>query len=142
RDFADVQQANPLTDADPLDYRLVEYEHDMASVYAASDLVVCRSGATSVAELATTGTPSILVPLPGAPGDHQTANAQALVECGGAQLIADAELDGARFVEAVDALLVQPARLEAMAAGAMSIARPDAASAVADLVVAHAAEAS
>ena len=58
------------------------YEERMAAVYAAADLVVCRAGAMTVAELAVAGVPAVLVPLPGAPGDHQTANARVLERAG------------------------------------------------------------
>lgn len=115
-------------------YDLVAYEEDMATVYAAADLVVSRSGATTVAELAAAGVPAVLVPLPGAPGDHQTANARRLVEAGGAVIVSDAELDGARLAAEVDALLDDPDRLSAMAGSATALARPDAASAVVDLI--------
>lgn len=117
-----------------LGYDLIAYEEDMATVYAAADLVVSRSGATTVAELAAAGVPAVLVPLPGAPGDHQTANARRLVEAGGAVLVNDAELDGARLAAEVDALLDDPDRLSAMAGSATALARPDAASAVVDLI--------
>lgn len=117
-----------------LGYDLVAYEEDMATVYAAADLVVSRSGATTVAELAAAGVPAVLVPLPGAPGDHQTANARRLVEAGGAVIVADAELDGSRLAAEVDALLGDPGRLGAMAGAATALARPDAASAVVDLI--------
>ena len=72
----------------------MRYEDDMPTVYAAADLIVCRSGASTVAELAVAGVPSVLVPLPHAPGDHQTANARAMVDAGGALLLADADADG------------------------------------------------
>ena len=117
-----------------LGYDLVAYEEDMATVYAAADLVVSRAGATTVAELAAAGVPAVLVPLPGAPGDHQTANARRLVEAGGAVIASDAELDGARLAAEVDALLDDPDRLRAMAGAATALARPDAASAVVDLI--------
>ena len=117
-----------------LGYDLVAYEEDMATVYAAADLVVSRAGATTVAELAAAGVPAVLVPLPGAPGDHQTANARRLVEAGGAVIVSDAELDGARLAAEVDALLDDPDRLSAMAGAATALARPDAASAVVDLI--------
>ena len=117
-----------------LGYDLIAYEEDMATVYAAADLVVSRAGATTVAELAAAGVPAVLVPLPGAPGDHQTANARRLVEAGGAVIVSDAELDGARLAAEVDALLDDPDRLSAMAGAATALARPDAASAVVDLI--------
>ena len=117
-----------------LGYDLVAYEEDMATVYAAADLVVSRSGATTVAELAVAGVPAVLVPLPGAPGDHQTANARRLVEAGGAVIVDDAELDGSRLAAEVDALLDDPDRLGAMSGAAAALARPGAAGAVVDLI--------
>ncbi len=74
-------------DGDTLDYRLLRYEDDMPGLYAATTVAVCRAGATTVAELAAAGVPSVLVPLPGAPGDHQTRNAEALVGVGAAVLV-------------------------------------------------------
>ena len=119
-------------------YDLVEYEEAMATVYAAADLVVCRSGATTVAELAAAGVPAVLVPLPGAPGDHQTANARRLVDSGGAVIVSDAELDGVRLAAEVEALLDDPDRLSTMAVAATALARPDAAAAVVALIEQHA----
>ena len=119
-------------------YVPVRYEADMASVLLASDVVVCRAGASTIAELAVTATPSILVPLPGAPGDHQTANARAMVEAGGAVLVADADLTSDRLTAEVTALLADADRLAGMSAGAASLARRDAADAVAALAEEHA----
>ena len=114
---------------------LVDYEDHMAKVYAACDLVVCRAGATTVAELTAAGVPAVLVPLPGAPGDHQTANARALVRAGAAVMVNDSALDGARLVSEVDALLANPARLEAMSRAARAASKAHTAAAdVADLV--------
>jgi undecaprenyldiphospho-muramoylpentapeptide beta-N-acetylglucosaminyltransferase len=119
---------------DVLEYRLVRYEDGMPDLYAATTVAVCRAGATTVAELAAAGVPSVLVPLPGAPGDHQTRNALALVEAGAAVLVPDDECDGARLAAELEALLSDPGRLEAMAAAARGVARPDAADRLADLV--------
>lgn len=119
-------------------YVPVRYESDMAGVLAASDVIVCRSGASTVAELAMVGIPAVLVPLPGAPGDHQTANAMALVAAGGAVLVSDAEFTADRLVAEVSELLDDPARRDAMRAGARSLARPDAAESVARLALEHA----
>ena len=94
----------------------------MEVVYAEATLVVSRSGGMT-AELTTVGMPSVLVPLPGAPGDHQTANADALVAAGAAVMIPDAELDAGRLAAELDALLADPARLDAMSAAAAH-ARP------------------
>jgi UDP-N-acetylglucosamine:LPS N-acetylglucosamine transferase len=117
-----------------LQYQPVVYEDDMPTLYAAADVALCRSGATSVAELAAVGLPSVLVPLPGAPGDHQTANARALVDAGAAILVPDPQCDAARVDAEVAGLLEEPALLARMSASARSAARPDAGDRVAALV--------
>ncbi len=119
-------------------YVPVRYETDMATVLLASDVVVCRAGASTVAELAVAATPSILVPLPGAPGDHQTANARAMVTAGGAVLVPDSELSADRLVAEVTGVLSNAERLATMSAGAATLARRDAADAVAALAEEHA----
>lgn len=119
-------------------YRVVPYEERMAEFYAAADVCVCRAGAMTVAELTVSGRPAILVPLPGAPRDHQTHNARSLAEAGAAVLIPDAECDGKRLADELDALLSDPDRLAAMAAAARRLGHPDAAAKVAELVDAHA----
>jgi UDP-N-acetylglucosamine--N-acetylmuramyl-(pentapeptide) pyrophosphoryl-undecaprenol N-acetylglucosamine transferase len=119
---------------DRLDYRMVAYERDMPALYAGASLLVCRAGATTVAELAAAGVPSVLVPLPGAPGDHQTRNAESLVAAGAGVRLPDAECDGDRLDKEVSVLLDDPERLEAMGAAARALARPDAADRLADLV--------
>ena len=124
---------------DTLGYTLLRYEDRMPELYAATSIAVCRSGATTVAELAAAGVPSVLVPLPGAPGDHQTRNAQALVDAGAAVLVPDAECTGARLAAELEPLLADPARLEAMSAAARTLARPQAADDLAQLVEATAA---
>ena len=110
----------------------------MPDLYRAADVCVTRAGAMTVAELLVTGVPAILVPLPGAPRDHQTKNAQALVAAGAAVHVPDAECDGRRLARELDALLSDPDRLAAMRAAARDQARPDAAARVAELVDAHA----
>jgi len=139
RDYDDLESRLSIGTDDALAFRLVRYEDDMASVYAAADLVLCRAGASSVAELAVAGVPSILIPLPGAPGDHQTANARALAGAGAAVMVPDAELDGARLSAEVESLLADRPRLAAMSNAAVGSARRDAVAAVVDLVVANAA---
>jgi UDP-N-acetylglucosamine:LPS N-acetylglucosamine transferase len=118
--------------------RRVPFEERMPLLYAAADLVVCRAGAMSVAELAVAAVPSVLVPLPGAPGDHQTANARALVDAGAAVLLPDAECVGQRLGALVDQLLDDPGRLGRMAAAARPLGHADAAARVAEVVLAHA----
>jgi undecaprenyldiphospho-muramoylpentapeptide beta-N-acetylglucosaminyltransferase len=118
---------------DRLDYRLVPFEEHMDRLYADATLVVARSGGMT-AELTAVGVPSVLVPLPGAPGDHQTANAEALVAAGAAVMVRDAQLDGERLAATLDALLAAPVRLTAMGTAARALGRPDATARFADLV--------
>ncbi|MEC9000510.1 MAG: undecaprenyldiphospho-muramoylpentapeptide beta-N-acetylglucosaminyltransferase [Actinomycetota bacterium] len=122
--------------ASGVEYRPVGYEADMPMVLSAADLVVCRAGATTVAELSVLGIPSVLVPLPGAPGDHQTANAAGMAEAGAARVVVDGELDGHLLAGLLVAMLGDQSALEAMGASARSLGRPDAAERVTDLVAA------
>src|SRR5262249_55399884 len=82
--------------ADRRDSELVGYEEQMERPSARTSVAVCRAGAITVAELAAAGVPAVLVPLPGAPGDHQTRNAEALVDAGAAIIVPDADCDAAR----------------------------------------------
>jgi UDP-N-acetylglucosamine--N-acetylmuramyl-(pentapeptide) pyrophosphoryl-undecaprenol N-acetylglucosamine transferase len=123
---------------DPLVYRVVPYEDHMPDLYAAADVCVTRAGAMTAAELLIAGVPAILVPLPGAPRDHQTRNAEALVRMGVAVLVPDPECDGVRLAGELEALLSEPERLRAMREAARGYAHPDAAARVAELVDAHA----
>ncbi len=107
---------------------------DVASRLAAAHLVIARAGASTVAELALAGRPSILVPLPGAIDDHQSANAAALANAGGAVAIAQKDFTSAVLRDRVGALLDAPASLARAAAAARTRARPDAAARLADLV--------
>jgi UDP-N-acetylglucosamine--N-acetylmuramyl-(pentapeptide) pyrophosphoryl-undecaprenol N-acetylglucosamine transferase len=114
-------------------WRVVDYISDMGSALAASDVVVARAGATSIAEITALGLPAVLVPYPYATDDHQTTNARAMVDHGAAVLIPDAELDDERFGDIVVALLTEPGRRATMAAASRSLGRPDAADRVAAL---------
>jgi undecaprenyldiphospho-muramoylpentapeptide beta-N-acetylglucosaminyltransferase len=119
---------------DVLRYDLVGYEHHLDRVFARAALAVCRAGASTVAELAVAGLPAILVPLPGAPSDHQTRNAQSLAGAGAAVMVPDAEGDAARVDEIVRQVVDDRVVLEQMAERARSLGRPDAAARLADLV--------
>ena len=102
--------------------------------YAAADLVVSRAGATTIAELAVCGLPSVLVPYPYATEDHQAANARELARVGAAVVVADAELTPSTFARSVIELLDDPDRLRSMGASARAWAKPDAADRFASLV--------
>lgn len=137
-----AERPSELTGAAPalgdLRYDAISYEEDMALALAAADVVVSRAGASTVFELAAVGVGSILVPLPIATEDHQTANARALERVGAAVVVNDREFSPERLVAELDALLATPGRLEAMAEAARTVGRPDAADRVADLLVRHA----
>lgn len=107
---------------------------DMAQAYAWADLVVCRAGALTLAELCAAGVASVLVPFPQAVDDHQTRNAEYLVERGAAQLLPQGEHLAARLADALTAL-GNRAALQPMAEAARALARPDAAASVADLLM-------
>ena len=117
-----------------IDAELAPFFADVAARLAAAHLVISRAGASSVAELAVAGRPAILVPLPGAIDDHQSANANALVRAGGAEAIAQPGFTPAHLAERLAGWLGDPARLAAAAAAAGGIARADAAARLADLV--------
>jgi UDP-N-acetylglucosamine--N-acetylmuramyl-(pentapeptide) pyrophosphoryl-undecaprenol N-acetylglucosamine transferase len=117
-------------------YRVVALVgEELADLYAAASLVVGRAGAGTVTELCALGLPAILVPLPGARGDEQTANARVLADAGGAVLLPEAELTPERLVREVSTLLADPERLRAMAARARRLATPDAAERLVDLIL-------
>ena len=123
---------------DSLVYRVVGYTDSMELAYACSDLALCRSGASTVAELAAVGLPAVLVPLPISLDDDQRKNAEAVVEAGGARMVLNANLNPQVVVEEVESLIRDPAALEALARGVRSLARPDAAERFAELVMATA----
>jgi UDP-N-acetylglucosamine--N-acetylmuramyl-(pentapeptide) pyrophosphoryl-undecaprenol N-acetylglucosamine transferase len=116
--------------------RVLPFLERMELAYAAADVIVARAGATTVAEVSVCGVPSILIPYPYATGRHQEANARALVRAGGATVLLDDELSGQTLAERVDLLLEDVAGLRAMGERARGWSRPDAADALARVVVA------
>ncbi|MBI3596896.1 MAG: undecaprenyldiphospho-muramoylpentapeptide beta-N-acetylglucosaminyltransferase [Nitrospirae bacterium] len=99
----------------------------VSEAYRTADLVICRSGATTVAELTACGLPAILIPFPFATHGHQEKNARALAGGGAAELILERDLTGERLAKTITALLAQPARLERMSEQSRRLGRPDAA---------------
>ncbi len=106
---------------------LVPFLPDMPAAFAQANLVVGRSGAGGVSELAAAGMPSILVPFPFAADDHQKANAQQLANAGAARLVLDADLSGQRLFEEVEGLRANPEGLASMREKVKHFARPSAA---------------
>jgi UDP-N-acetylglucosamine--N-acetylmuramyl-(pentapeptide) pyrophosphoryl-undecaprenol N-acetylglucosamine transferase len=115
---ADVE---PMTrEEGGLDYEVVAYEEDMVTMYSAVDLLVGRGGAGTVAEVATVGVPSILIPWSGAADDHQTENVRWLSDNGGAVLLREGDVE-ARLGDTIDELRANPERLGAVARAAWSM---------------------
>jgi UDP-N-acetylglucosamine--N-acetylmuramyl-(pentapeptide) pyrophosphoryl-undecaprenol N-acetylglucosamine transferase len=131
RDVDWVTRARPVTTA--LDYR-VETFADMSVLWGVCDVAVCRAGASPVAELTVLGVAAVLVPLPGAPGDHQTKNAEALAREGAAQVLSDAACTGPALAERLDDLLA-PGRADEVGAAARRLGHLDASAAIATVVL-------
>lgn len=124
-------------DIQPQNYKrllLKDFIYEMPEAYTVADLVISRAGALSCSEVAITEKPSILVPSPNVAGDHQTKNAQSMVQEGAAELIADDEL-GARLTTLVNDLITDEQRLEKMGRAAGKLARPNAAKTIATEII-------
>ena len=112
---------------------------EIADLYAMTDLILARAGAGTVAELASLGLPSILIPLPHAGGDEQTRNAESLARAGGCEVIAEADATPERLRSRVEAMLADSERRSRMASAARTAGHPDAAARLVDLLLEHAA---
>jgi UDP-N-acetylglucosamine--N-acetylmuramyl-(pentapeptide) pyrophosphoryl-undecaprenol N-acetylglucosamine transferase len=110
-----------------------EFITDMSAAYAGADLVVCRAGATTLAELTVCRKPSILVPFPAAADNHQVKNAKSLVDAGAAVMIEERDLTGERLASEMRAILTNPERRERMARAAGRLGSPQAAKEIADV---------
>lgn len=118
----------------PPHVRVVDYEHHMADAYAAADLVLCRAGSSTLAELCAVGRPAVLVPSPNVTDNHQEANARGLERAGAALVYLEEGMDPGRVVADLRSLLHDAARLRAMGGAARGLAKVDVAERVADLV--------
>ncbi len=123
-DWEGIRQA---VEAEQLPARVLPFINQIQQAYAAADLVVCRSGAMTLAEIAACGAPAVLIPYPYAAHNHQEVNAQNLVERGAAALILDRELTGERLAREIARLLADRQQLRRMSANARTFARSDAA---------------
>jgi UDP-N-acetylglucosamine--N-acetylmuramyl-(pentapeptide) pyrophosphoryl-undecaprenol N-acetylglucosamine transferase len=112
----------------------VPFIEDMPAAFAAADLVVCRSGAGAVSELAAAGKPSILAPFPFAADDHQARNAEAMERGGAARLVRDADMNGEKLFAVVAELAGSPGALERMGEAARRFAKPGAARRAAEIL--------
>jgi len=107
---------------------------DMPGTFGRSDLLVCRSGAGTAAEITAAGKPAIFVPFPAAADDHQNVNARALERAGAAVVVEESNLGAAYLVETIAALIGDDARLRSMSAAAKSLAHPKAVEEIAEMV--------
>jgi UDP-N-acetylglucosamine--N-acetylmuramyl-(pentapeptide) pyrophosphoryl-undecaprenol N-acetylglucosamine transferase len=130
-DLETVQKA--YADQGRREVRIEAFIDDMASVYRQAHLVVCRAGATTLAELAASGRPAVLIPYPHAAADHQSANARVMTEGGAAVMIAQQELTAKHLANTINTLLQDRNRLQQMAAAARLQAKSGAAAAILDV---------
>lgn len=119
-----------------LDARVEPFLYAMDREIKAADLVICRAGATTIAELTAAGRPAVLVPLPTAADDHQRKNAELLRAAGAVEVIEQQDLTGERLADCIARLTGDPARLAAMSAAARRMAHPDAARLIVDRALA------
>lgn len=131
-----ARQAEALPPATRARYRIVPFVTDaLPDLFAAATLVVGRAGGGTVTELCVLGLPSVLIPLPGTRGDEQTANARILADAGAAVLLPERELTPDRLAALLRDLLGDPERIERMSKQARSLAVPDAADRLVDLIL-------
>lgn len=132
RDLAAVQQAYGRGG---FQARAEAFFQDMATAYQAADFVIGRAGASTVFELAAAGKPALLVPYPFAANDHQRLNAEAAVTAGAAWLLPDGYCDGRRIAAGIQAAKEKPEQLRRMGEAARTLARPDAAERIVELLI-------
>jgi len=131
---AAAEELRDVFEKSGLEGEIVPFITDMPAAFEAADLVVCRSGAGAVSELAAAGKPSILAPFPFAADDHQTRNAAAMAGAGAAMLIRDGDLNGERLFTAIREMAGSAAGLEQMSQAARGFAKPGAARRAAEIL--------
>ena len=124
RDYNDALAAYERLGESAEVFKFIE---DMPTAFARADLVVCRSGASTVAEIAAAGKPAVFVPFPRAADDHQRVNAEALAKHGAAVVVEESKLEGVWLAETIAALLQDPQRLGTMGQAARGLSHPNAA---------------
>src|SRR5947207_4830203 len=130
RDYNDVVRAYSPAGFSAEVHKFID---DMPAFFARADLILCRSGASTVAEIAAAGKPAVFVPFPLAADDHQRRNAEALERAGAAVVVEETKLDEVWLVDTICALLEDPPRLSRMSDAARAMAHPDAANDIAEL---------
>jgi UDP-N-acetylglucosamine--N-acetylmuramyl-(pentapeptide) pyrophosphoryl-undecaprenol N-acetylglucosamine transferase len=128
-----TQAAYAASGAPPNRWQVQAFLDDMPSQFAVSDLILARSGASTVAELAASGKPSLLVPFPLAADDHQRKNAEVLMQGGAAKMLIEQEMTAPKLLEVLTGLLGNREQLHSMSALARSFAHPRAAQRIAEM---------
>lgn len=132
---ADVERTAAAYRDQGFDAEVVPFILDMAGAYDQADLLVCRAGATSLAEITVSGKASLLIPFPFAVADHQTWNARVLAEAGAADMVAEKDLTGALLAERIRRFVADPGRLRAMEEKSRSLGNPRAAADIVDTML-------
>jgi UDP-N-acetylglucosamine--N-acetylmuramyl-(pentapeptide) pyrophosphoryl-undecaprenol N-acetylglucosamine transferase len=130
RDYNDVLAAYAQAEFPAEVHKFID---DMPAFFARADLILCRSGASTVAEVAAAGKPAVFIPFPLAADDHQRRNAEAMEKAGAAVLVEETRLDEVWLVDTICALLEDPVRLAKMSDAARAMAHPNAAKDIAEL---------
>ena len=133
RDYNDAMAAYAKTDGAFESFRFID---DMPTYFSRADLIVCRSGASTVAEIAAAGKAAIFIPFPRAADDHQKRNAEALERLGAAMMLEESKLTPDSLMQMITALLADPASLQKMGAAARAMSHPQAAQEIAEMAVA------
>jgi UDP-N-acetylglucosamine--N-acetylmuramyl-(pentapeptide) pyrophosphoryl-undecaprenol N-acetylglucosamine transferase len=131
---AHYEKLRPEFEAAGVDGEISAFIQNMPTAYARADLIICRSGAGAVSELAAAGKPSVLIPFPYATDDHQLHNAEQFQQAGAGLLFTDKEWTGDRMLEVIRDLANDPARCKAMGQAARNLAHPGAARRAADIL--------
>jgi len=132
---ADLERVRAAYSHTTLDTEVTPYIKDMAGAYAEADLVICRAGATTIAELSAAGRAAVLVPFPAATGGHQEENGRALADAGAAVLLREEETGSGRLAGLVLALLADAPRRRTMEEAATGMGAPEAAATVAGMIL-------
>ncbi len=134
----DLETVSERAEQSPMNACVRGFFDDIAEAYAASDLVVCRAGASTLAEVTAFGLASILVPYPYAAGGHQEANSRVMEEAGASRTVRDSELDGAKLAGLIEEVAGNAELLDSMRERSRSLARPRAASEIVDILIENA----
>ena len=132
---AATRQAYLDTGADESRWQVSAYLDDMPARFAEADLILCRSGASTMAELAAAGKPSLLIPFAQATDDHQRKNAEVFVQAHAAKMILESELNAQFLIDTLKAMFEAPATLAHMATNARTLAHPNAVQTIAQMVL-------